>query len=87
MKGGRGLPRLLRGGHAFVVKVAWEGLQDADSTWESVSCFFHDALAVLGNNLTALALRVKRRRGGRSNSGMGFVFCELLVVWGGGGGF
>ena len=35
------------GSDEFVVKVAWEGLEEAEITWEPVSRVFHDAPAVL----------------------------------------
>ena len=34
-------------GDEFVVKGAWEGLEEAKSTWEPVSRVFHEAPAVL----------------------------------------
>ena len=34
-------------GDEFVVKVAWEGLEEEESPWEPVSRVFHDAPAVL----------------------------------------
>ena len=46
----------------FVVKVAWEGLGEADSTWEPLSCVLHDAPAVLRKELTALQLEVEQKR-------------------------
>ena len=36
---------------AFVVKVAWEGLEEAESIWEPVSRVFHDAQVVLRKEL------------------------------------
>ena len=38
----------------FVVKVAWEGLEEAKSTWESVSRVSHDAPTVLRKELEVL---------------------------------
>ena len=34
-------------GEEFVVKVAWEGLEEVESTWEPLSRVFHDAPAEL----------------------------------------
>ena len=34
--------------------MAWEGLEEAESTWEPVSRVFHDAPAVLRKELKAL---------------------------------
>ena len=34
-------------GDEFVVKVAWEGLEEAESIWQPVSRVFHDAPAML----------------------------------------
>ena len=34
-------------GDEFVVKIVWEGLEEAEITWEPVSRVFHDAPAVL----------------------------------------
>ena len=41
-------------GDEFVVKVAWEGLEESEGTWEPVSRVFHDAPAVLRKELKAL---------------------------------
>ena len=46
----------------FVVKVAWEGLEEAKSTWEPVSRVFHDASAVLHKELKALWLKAEQKR-------------------------
>ena len=46
----------------FVVKVAWEGLEEAESTWEPVSRVFHDAPAVLRKELKALRLKAGQKR-------------------------
>ena len=45
----RGISAIKRAasGDEFVVKVAWEGLEEAESSWEPVSRVFHDAPAVL----------------------------------------
>ena len=50
------------GSDDFIVKVAWEGLEEAESTWEPVSRVFHDAPAVLRKELKALRLKAKRER-------------------------
>ena len=34
-------------GDEFVVNVAWEGVEEVESTWEPVSRVFHDAPVVL----------------------------------------
>ena len=49
-------------GDEFVVKVAWEGLAEAKSTWEPVSRMFHDAPAVLHKELKALRLKAEHKR-------------------------
>ena len=49
-------------GDEFVVKVAWVGLDEAESTWESVSRVFHDASAVLRKELKALRLKAEQKR-------------------------
>ena len=49
-------------GDEFVVKVAWEGLEEAESTWEPVSRVFHDAPAVLRRELKALRLKVEQKQ-------------------------
>ena len=46
----------------FVVKVAWEGLEEAESTWEPVSRVFHDAPAVLRKEHKALRLKAEQKR-------------------------
>ena len=46
-------------GDEFVIKVAWEGLEEAESTLEPVSRVFHDAPAVLRKELKALRLKAK----------------------------
>ena len=46
----------------LVVKVAWEGLEEAGSTWEPVLCAFHDAPAVLRKELKALRLKAEQKR-------------------------
>ena len=46
----------------FVAKVAWEGLEEAESTWEPVSRVLHDAPAVLRKELKALRLKAEQKR-------------------------
>ena len=43
-------------------KAAWEGLEEAKSTWEPVSRVFHDAPAVLHKELKALRLKAEQKR-------------------------
>ena len=49
-------------GDEFFVKVAWEGLEEAESVWEPVSSVFHDAPAMLRKELQALRLKAKQKR-------------------------
>ena len=49
-------------GDEFVVKVAREELEEAESTWEPVSRVFHDAPAVLRKELKALRLKAGQKR-------------------------
>ena len=49
-------------GDEFVVKVAWEGLEEAESTLEPVSHVFHDAPAVQRKELKALRLKAEQKR-------------------------
>ena len=49
-------------GDEFVVKVAWEGLEEAESTWESGSRVFQDAPAVLRKERKGLRLKVEQKR-------------------------
>ena len=46
----------------FVVKVAWEGLEEAKITWEPASRVFHDVPAVLRKELKALRLKAEQKR-------------------------
>ena len=46
----------------FVVKVAWEGLEEAERTSEPVSRVLHDAPAVLRKELKALMLKAEQKR-------------------------
>ena len=50
-------------GDEFVVKVACEGLEEAESTWEPVSRVFHDAPAVLRKEFKAMRLKTEQKRG------------------------
>ena len=56
------MPRLPLGDDEFVVKVAWEGPEEAVSTWEPVSRVFDGVPAVLPKELKALRLKVGQRR-------------------------
>eukprot|EP00904_Undaria_pinnatifida_P002185 jgi/Undpi1/11968/HiC_scaffold_4.g01667.m1 len=60
----RGISAIKRAasGDEFVVKVAWEGLEEAGSTWEPVSRVFHGAPAVLQKELKALRLKTEQNR-------------------------
>ena len=49
-------------GDEFVVKVAWEELEEAEITWELVSRVFHDAPAVLREELKALRLKAEQKQ-------------------------
>ena len=46
-------------GDEFVVKVAWEGLEEAESTREPPSWAFHDAPDAWGKDLKALRLTAR----------------------------
>ena len=48
-------------GDEFVVNLAWEGVEEAESTWEPVSRVFHDAPAVLRKELKALRLKAQKQ--------------------------
>ena len=64
MECGRVLLRLPLGSDDdFVVKVAWEGPEEAERTWESVSRVFNGAPAVLRKELKALRLKAEQNRG------------------------
>ena len=64
MERGRVLPRLpLDGDDEAVVKVAWEGLEEVESTWEPVSRVFGGATAVLWKYFKALRLKTDQKRG------------------------
>ena len=58
------MPRLPLGSDdEFVVKVAWEGPEEVESTWELVSRVFDGATAVLRKELKALRLKTVQKRG------------------------
>ena len=58
------MPRLPLGSDdKFVVKVVWEGPEEAESTWEPVSRVFDGATAVLRKKLKALRLKMDQKRG------------------------
>ena len=42
--------------------MAWEGLEEAESSWEPVSPVFHDAPALLRKELKALRLKAEQKR-------------------------
>ena len=44
------------------MKVAWEGLVEANRTWEPVSRVFHDAPAVMHEELKAMRLKEEQKR-------------------------
>ena len=57
------MPRLPLGRDEFVVKAAWEGLEEAESTMEPVSRVFDGTTAVLRKELKALRLKMDQKRG------------------------
>ena len=58
------MPRLPLGSDdEFVVKVAWEGPGEAESTWEPVSRVFDGATAVLRKKFMSLRLKMDQKRG------------------------
>ena len=62
----------------FVVKVAWEGPEEADSTWKPVSRVFDGATAVLRKELKALRLKIDQKRGLVQRYGLRFFsYCGL----------
>ena len=70
---GRVFPRLPLGSDdKFVVKVAWEGPGEAESTWEPVPRVFDDVTAVLRKGLKALRLETDQKRGLVQRYGMRF---------------
>ena len=56
----------------FVVKVAWQGLEEAKSTWEPVSRVIHDAPAVRRKELKALRLKAEQKRARVQRYGLRF---------------
>ena len=57
------MPRLPLGSDdEFVVNVAWEGPEEAKSTWEPVSRVLDGATAVLRKELKALRLKMDQKR-------------------------
>ena len=58
------MPRLWLGiDDEFVVKVAWEGLEVAKTSWEAVSCVLEGATVVLRKYFKALRLKMDQWRG------------------------
>ena len=76
------MPRLpLGGGDEFVVKVAWGGPGEAESTWEPVSRVFDGATVVLRKELNVLRLKTDQNRGLVQRYGRASV---LIMLWFGG---
>ena len=73
------MPRLLPGSDdEFVVRVAWEGTEEAESTWEPVSRVFDGATAMLRKKLKALLLKMDHKRGLVQRYGLRFLsYCGL----------
>ena len=73
------MPRLPLGSDdEFVVKVAWEGPEEAESTWEPVSRVFDGATAVLRKELKALRLKMDQKRELVQRYGLRFLsYCGL----------
>ena len=58
------MPRLPLGiDDEFVVKVAWEGPEEVESTWEPVPRVFDGATTALREELKALRLKMDQKRG------------------------
>ena len=74
------MPRLPLGDDEFVVKVAWEGPEEAESTSEPVSVVFDGATAVLRKELKALRMKMDQKR--RLVQRYGLLF-DHIAVWGG----
>ena len=49
-------------GNELVVKLAWERLEEAESTWEPVSRVFYKVPAVLRKELKALRVKAEQKR-------------------------
>ena len=64
----------------FVVKVAWEGLEEAESTWEPVSRVFHDAPAVLSKELKGLQLKTEHTHALMQRYGL--RLCSYILCFG-----
>ena len=79
MECGKVLPRPPLGSDdEFVVKVASEGPEEAESTWEPVSRLFDGATAVLRKELKALRLKTDQKRGSVQWFGLRFrSYCGL----------
>ena len=74
------MPRLPLGSDdEFVVKVAWEGPEKAESIWEPVLRVFDGATAVLRKEMKALRLKMDQKRGPVQRYGLRF---DHIVVWG-----
>ena len=69
-------------GDEFVVEVAWEGLEEAASSWEPVSRVYHDASAVLRKELKALRLKAEQKRALVQLYGL--RFCSYILWFCGG---
>ena len=69
--------KLAASGDDVVVKVACEGLEEAESTWEPVSRVLHDPPAVLHKELKSLQLKAEQKR--CSCIGVGCV-CDHIVI-------
>ena len=59
---GRSAIKRAASGDGFGVKVAWEKLEETESTWEPVSRVFHDERAVLRKGLKALRQKAEQKR-------------------------
>ena len=65
-------------GDEFVVKVAWEELEETESTWEPVSRVFHDAPAVRRKELKQLRLKAEQKRALVQQYGL--RVCDYIVL-------
>ena len=78
----RSIPAIKRAasGDEFVVRVAWKGLEEAESTWEPVSRVFHDAPAVLRKELTqGAAAEGGAEAGARAAVWVAFVILYIVI--------
>ena len=74
------MPRLPLGSDdEFIVKLAWEGAEEAESTWKPVSRVFDGATAVLRKELKAPRLKMDEKRGLAQRYGLRV---DHFVVWG-----